>query len=114
MDVGYAQASRHILDAYLWAISSQAGANALVAGVGAPVSNKKCWDCGAPGKVCGDGHNCLSPGSGKHANCGRCGDHCGKGNDGKSGGKAQWWQVQFKVCPGCPLCGGLLPDTAKV
>ena len=57
-DVDYAQASRRILDAYLWAISSQAGANALLAGAGAPMPNKKCWDCGAPGKVHGDGHNC--------------------------------------------------------
>ena len=28
--------------------------------------NKKCWDCSAPGKVRGDGHNCPTPGSGKH------------------------------------------------
>ena len=56
-DVDYDQASRRILDAYLRAVSSQAGASALLAGAGAPAPNKRCWDCGAPGKVCGDGHN---------------------------------------------------------
>ena len=84
-DVGYAQAStcRRIPDAYLWAISSQAGASALVAGVAALVSYKKCWDCGAPGKVRGDGHTCPSPNSGNFDTRGRRG---GKGEGGKSGG----------------------------
>ena len=85
-DVDYDQASRHILDAYLWAVSSQAGASALLAGAGAPAPNKKsCWDCGAPGKVHGDGHNCPTPGSGLHDTHGHGNN---KGKHGKSGGKA--------------------------
>ena len=89
VDVDYAQASRRILDAYLRAISSQAGANALVAGVGAPMPDKKlCWDCGALGKVRGDGHNCPTPGSGQYDTRGRGNNRDGKGKHGKSNGKA--------------------------
>ena len=82
LDIGYAQASRRILDAYLRAVSSQAGATALVAGAGAPAAGKKCWDCGAPGKIRGDGHACPTPNSGKFDT------HDHRGGKGRRGGKA--------------------------
>ena len=88
-DVDYDQASRRILDAYLRAVSSQAGASALLAGSGAPgapAPNKRCWDCGAPGKVRGDGHSCPTPGSGQYDTRSKGG---GNNRNRRDGGKGK-------------------------
>ena len=60
-----------------------------MAGTGVP-AGKKCWDCGAPGKIQGDGYPCPTPNSGKFDTCDNCESCHSKGGckgGGKGGGK---------------------------